>query len=473
MHSSKLYSILSHFDKLEQNRCRKYIQSPYFNKSDALIELYEILIIAINNNYNGELTREWVWGEIYKDQQFNDVRFRKLCSDLLKLIEGFLSQQVYEENPLHKATYLIEAVGRKKMDKLYNSTMKTARRLSDQQPFKPSSYYYYQYEIEKNFYELNEAENKRTERSNVEDIIRNLDYFYLGEKLRLYCSVISRQYLVSHEYELLFIDEIIEHIKNYKFDNIAPIAVYYQVYLTQKDGDNEDHYFKLKELLDQYWKQFPIAEAYHIYTYVINYCTRKINQGQKEFYEEYFNLNKDLLKREIIFVDGDLSPWRFKNIITVALRLGEYQWVESFIKNYSDRLAEEYRENAVSFNLAQLYFYQKKYDEVVRLLQTIEYEDINYNLNSKTMLLATYYETDEIEPLYSLLESFRVYLNRHKDIPKQRRENYKNLIKYTKKLTKITPGNRTAIKKLKEEISATKGIVSVKWLKEKIAEMEG
>ncbi|MEM1323958.1 MAG: hypothetical protein AAGG75_27100, partial [Bacteroidota bacterium] len=99
-------------------------------------------------------------------------------------------------------------------------------------------------------------------------------------------------------------------------------------------------------------------------------------------------------------------------------------------------------------------------------------EDVSYNLGSKLMLTATYYETDEIEPLYSLLESFRAYLNRHKEIPNQRRKNYLNLIKFTKKLTKVIPGDKKAIDKLKQEIDSSGGIMNEEWLKEKIAELE-
>ena len=78
----------------------------------------------------------------------------------------------------------------------------------------------------------------------------------------------------------------------------------------------------------------------------------------------------------------------------------------------------------------------------------------------------------KLEPLYSLFESFRVYLNRHKNIPEQRRVGYKNLIKFTKKLTKILPGDQKSIDRLKEEIGISKPIASIRWLTEKIAELE-
>jgi len=80
---------------------------------------------------------------------------------------------------------------------------------------------------------------------------------------------------------------------------------------------------------------------------------------------------------------------------------------------------------------------------------------------------------DEIEPLYSLFESFRVYLNRNKLITDGRKVVYKNLIKFTKKLTNITPGDQSSLKKIKKEVEDTPNIVNKGWLIQKIEELEG
>ena len=472
MRSSKIYSILEHFDKYEQNRFRKYLCSPYFNKDATLLSLFELLLKDINSKRRADLSKDSIWTRLISGKKYDDVRFRKYCSDLLKLLEGFLAQQVYDANPLHQATYLIDAVSKKKMEKLYNTTMKTARRLSDQQIHRPASYYYYQYEIEKNFYDLFDFEKKRADRTNMEAIANNLDYFYLAEKLRMYCAVLAQQTFSSQEYKLLFIDEILSHIREINLDEVPPVAIYYQVYLTIAYKDDVEHYYKLKELLDLYSLNFTKQEALSLYYSATNYSIQKLNSGNQEFVEEVFNIYNNLIEKEIIFVNNELSPWDFKNIIVIALRLGKFEWTESFIKNYNNKLPEESRENAVTYNLAQLYFYQKRYDQVIQQLSNVEYEDVSYNLNSKTMLIATYYETDELIPLYSLFDSFNAYLNRNRKIPDDRKKYYKNLIKYTKKITKLPPGSKQAVEKLKKEVVETPNIVNKNWLKEKIAELE-
>ncbi len=471
--NNKTYTILQSFDKYEVNRLRKFLQSPYFNMNEAIVALFEVFTKDIFGKKTKELEKEFIWGKIYGQKKYDDVRFRKLNSELLKLVEKFLAQQIYEENPIRQAVHLMEAVGQKKLEKLYSSTVRTARRLSDQQKFRPANFYFYQYEIEKNYYELTEFENKRSAKSNIEEIARNLDYFYFSEKLRIYNSIISRQKQGSHEYDIVMVDEIISSVGSPRYQGIPPIEIYNQICLINKDFENETHYFKLKKLISLYIDQFPLSEAILIGKYILNYSIGKANRGDSKFIREYFESYRNLLEKGIIFEEKEgLSPWEFKNIVLAALRLGEYSWTEEFIHSYSKSIPVEFRENAVTYNLAQLYFYQKKYDEVIRLLNQVEYEDLAYNLNSKLMLIAVYYETDEIEPLYFLMDAFRVYLNRNKKIANDKKPLYTNFIKFTKKLSKIIPGDKKAIEKLKIEISETNGVANLKWLKEKIAELE-
>ena len=208
LNSSKTYTILQSFDKYEINRIRKFLQSPYFNSNQAIIELFEILIKNVLATKEKELIKEKVWNKVYEGKTYDDVRFRKLNSELLKLVEQFLAQQVYEENPIRKAVHLMEAVGNKKLDKLYSSTLRTARRLSDQQEFRPANFYFYQYQIERQYYDLIQLEEKRAMKGNESEIALNLDCFYIAEKLRIYCYVLTRKKYAAHEYlSLIHISE--------------------------------------------------------------------------------------------------------------------------------------------------------------------------------------------------------------------------------------------------------------------------
>jgi hypothetical protein len=474
MTDSKLYSVLTHFDKIEQNRLRKYVRSPYFNVNELLMSFLDILFVYINaNGKTGELTKEFIWASLYASEPFNDVRFRKLTSDLLKLIEDFLAQEKYDKDDLQKASYLLDAIGEKKMEKLHKSSIKSTRELLEKQDEKTASFYYSQYLIEKSYYDLLDGELKRAEKSNVENIINNLDHFYLAEKLKWYNTVLSQKSLISHEYQLLFIDEIISHLDKYRYDEIPSIAIYYKLYLAQVEDKTETHYFELKKLISTYWRQFPIKEAENIFHNLLNYCIKKLNQGNQFYLKEFYEVYKEILEKNIL-PNNILNPWNFKNAVLSALRLGEYEWTEKFIKDYNPKLPIEFRENALSYNLALVYFYQKKHDKVIKQLQSVEYEDMGYNLNAKAMLLCVYYEIKEEDALLSLMDSFKTYLHRHKDIAANRRTQYLNQMKYTRKLLKLNKGSKSEIEHIKKEMEEDRkiGIASEKWILEKLAELE-
>jgi hypothetical protein len=488
MTDNKLYTVLTYFDKIEQNRLRKYIRSPYFNVNETLMDYFDMIIEYINKSEkmekNGkndqrhkknELTKEVVWKNLFKNEPLNDMRFRKLNSELLKLVEGYLGQEIYEQKPLQQINYLFEAVGEKKIERLYSSTERNARLISAQQQLKPADFYYYQYLIEKNYYESLGVDMQRDEKSNVDKIINHLDEFYLAEKIKWYVSLLSRKNLVTHEYHLLFIDEIIEYLKRNSEKHGPIVLVNFQILLTLIDNGNENHYYKLIELLKKHGSLFPIAEQYDFYSGALNYCIHRVNIGKSEFLAEFLNLYKFMLASKITINNTNsskLSPWKFNNAVLIALRLGEYEWTEDFIKSYQEQLPEEFRDNSVSYNLALLYFYQKKFNKVKEQLREVEYEDFSFNLGAKSMLIAIYYEEDDYEALFSLCETFRAYINRHKNFNEIQRLPYLNYISFVRKLTKIIAGDKSLIEQTRKEIEETKAVASKKWLLEKLAELE-
>ena len=62
----------------------------------------------------------------------------------------------------------------------------------------------------------------------------------------------------------------------------------------------------------------------------------------------------------------------YKNITTVGLQVKEYGWVENFIQKYTSYLPKDNRENALTYNLAKVYFSQKKYNQVIEQLREVE-----------------------------------------------------------------------------------------------------
>ena len=473
MREGKLYQAIVQLNGHELNRLHRFVESPFFNRNEPTKKLFEWIKKDLKQGHKNPVTPDQIWSVCFGSSlPYNATRFRKLQSDLLKTVEDYYAQEAFEANPIHKAKYLLETIYDRSLEKLQTGALKTAQRLVEEQELKPASFYYYQYELEQSIYDLSRMQLERSEKSNIESIALNLDRFYLAEKLRYYCTVLNHQHVAALEYNMLFIEEIINHVESHDYSDVPPIVMYYQILLTYKEPDNKAHYEHLRKLIDQHIHLFPETEAKEILDAALNYSTKKINAGQMEYMREMFELYIKSLENGVLLVRGNISPWSFKNIVTAGLRLNEFDWIENFIQEYSIHLDARFRKNAITFNLAQLYFYKKEYDKVISQLSQVEYDDMTYNLNSKTLLMASYYELDEIEALHSLLDTFRVYLNRNKELPATRRKHYLNTIGIVRKLSRITDGNMKQIDKLTKELESTQGVVSKNWIFEKLVALK-
>ena len=156
--------------------------------------------------------------------------------------------------------------------------------------------------------------------------------------------------------------------------------------------------------------------------------------------------------------------------IRIALRLGEFNWVESFIPDYKQYLAPKFRDTIVHYSKAKLLFEKKDYAAAMELLAHVDYDDVLLTLNARLMLIKIFYETDEYDALDSLLESMRTYIHR-KDLTSSYKSNYQNIIRYTKKLVRVNPYDGGQKSKLKTEIIAANPLTEKSWLLEHLEKL--
>ncbi len=91
MRETKLYNTLKQLNGYEMNRLHRFILSPYFNRNDATIRLFEWILKDLKEELPQSGSKEELWKIAFgKDELFDDGRLRKLQSDLLKLVQEFL-----------------------------------------------------------------------------------------------------------------------------------------------------------------------------------------------------------------------------------------------------------------------------------------------------------------------------------------------------------------------------------------------
>jgi len=475
---SKVYIALQHLSVYELNSFRKYLESPYFNVNESLLSLFDVYDPILRQQSNEELTKEIIWKLVYpKKSQFNDTKYRKLHSELLRLFEEFLAQKVFDGNKFLKGNLTLQAVRKRKIEKLYKSVSASSDRALEHNYNRSSEYLYAKYFNEKEKLELyseTDIMKMRTKNYdaviNISDTVSYLDQYYIAEKLKYYVKLLAWKKFLPLDQELDYID-LVKQMKNTEANQeIPPIAIYDTISKTQLDQDDTESYFLLKKQVEEFIDYFPDIEIGGIYDALLSFAVRMVNKGNLSFQEETLEVYKGALQKKTIFENGYIMSINFNNIVFFALRTGNFDYAEQFVEDYQDQLHPKERTSSVAFSLARIHFYRKNYGKVIELLQEVEMNSVLYTLSSKTILLLSYYELDEFDALDSFINSFKVYLNRERSITTRKKGTYKNLLKYVTKLINLRSSDQAGLKKLKTEVEAATGVGSKPWLLQKIEE---
>lgn len=469
MFSEKLLSILQTLSKVERNRFRKYLLSPYLNDQPDLLLLFETCDKALRDGIFTQLEPEQVWQKLYPKKPYNDTQLRRLSSDLNQMALRFLSAEARNQNPLAEALDLQRLLEKPELKKHLAGVERNISRLLEDLPGQSTEYYLAQFNLHNN---ISNKASKHLSATGYAEKLPSADFylecFYLTQKLKIYVAWLLYQGSRVAEKNVELPTGFWEHIDHERFANVPLLIVYRQVVDCLTAPENEEEYKELLESLNKQAEHLTKDDLRKCYFIAQNYCALKINQGKREYYREMFDIFKKIIHIGILLEEGTLSEGIFKNIVTVGLGVGEFEWIEKFIEEYATYLPSSTRENARTFNLAYLFFYQKRYSDVLKLLQNVEYNDVVYVLGSKIILIQTYYELNEILTLDSLIDSFRIYLRRNKVLSKNLKREYINYLGFVKNLTVLSGFEKKELVKFREKIMATTSPTHKKWLLEKI-----
>jgi hypothetical protein len=471
MRGSKLIILLRTLTKKEFKDFQLFTASAFFNTNHQLLSFLGHLSKYHPAFDQEKLEKEQFFRLHYPGELFDDQKIRYLLSDLTKLLEEFITWQEYDRDRFRKKYLLASGFLRRNQDKFFLQELDMMRQMNSSSPLRDHAYYFNLVQISEIAYEHTSEKRNRAFDSTLQELIDNLEISYLAKGLRFYCEMINRRNILSVDYNLRFFDEIMAYVRQGMFDDIPAIRIYKHIYITLTDTDNHQNYLELLHELNQSGNLFNNREQRGMYVFAQNYCIRRINRGEKDALQEIFKLYQTMVQRSLIYEGSFVSQPDFKNIVTTGLRMGEVEWVSNFIEEYRSKLNPEFSENAYTYSMAWVHFTRREYDKALRMLLRVEFNDVYYHLDSKSLLLKVYYEMDEFDPFLSLIDAFRIYLKRNKFISDLQRTTYSNFINLINKLMKVKLGKVKMSVSLHQEILSTKPAADLIWLETKSTEL--
>ncbi len=428
MDSSKLISLLKTFDSVEIKLFTEFLASPFFNKKTEVIDLYGYLKKHAPHFPIKRIEKQAVYKAVFPNQPFNDKRLRRLMSSLLKLAEQFIGLQKYQSTPGVSNYYVMSSFVDRNLDKHYEYNFKQSQEKLESSQYRNADYYYQKYLFADTLSQQFFKKKIRQYDQSLQDTSDYFDIYFLSKKLIYTCEMINRNKIISKAYELQFLEEIQQFLSKYPLNTVPFIHVYYNILMMLISENGTSFFQTLKLLLQEYEDCFLKDEKREMFGQALNYSIRKLNQGDQSYLGESFNLCRYGIEKEMLNDKGYLSPWAYKNVIKLGLMLNKYGWVKDFIETQSNKLAPNFQQNALHFNLADLYYSTKEFDQALHHLNQVEFSDIYLAIDSKILLMKIYHESNEFDSLFSALAAFKQYVIRNKILSKSVTLKYKNYI---------------------------------------------
>jgi len=493
MKTSKLFTILKTFSDEEIKRFEKFIVTPYNNPGKNVKPLFKILR-KYHPGYPAEkLTEEKIHKLLYRSDDAKEKKayIKVLLSNLTNLAVEFM-KSINNENEFEKKyseVRFLKMLNNRKLDKLYsgsyNSIKKTLPKVLDPD----SGLHLLKMQLEKencNFL-LDREEQQKTS----EVLMNQSEYlllFFLSEIFKIRAHYKTNEYVFNANYKgtLLNIimdnfnfEPIVDFIKNNSPGNYPIIAIYYNSMMAQLDINNDNYYRNFRDLLEDNVNLFDSEELMNLYTDLEGCCWKRLNNSIDEQKREFFSKEIfEIYKRELKiglhkYEKGYMRIFKFRNIHMAALNLKEYDWLEDFTKRYYKELAPEYRENMYNYSLAVVSFNRGDYENSLKLFSHIKYDYFNLRVDTKNWMLLIYYELNLMEQAYSLIDSYKHFLAKNKNLSTIFRKNNLDFLNYYVKLIKCKNDREVIdLDQMNNEISARGKLIHKGWLLKKIEELK-
>lgn len=332
----------------------------------------------------------------------------------------------------------------------------------EKKQLRDDKYYDDQYHMELEKYQYI-SRYRPTDQLNLQKITDDLDLTYLARKLKSSCLQLSQQNIYTQQYDTTFIAQLSTYIQERGFLQIPLIAVHYNCYMSLLQPQEKQYFDTFKALLFEHSKIFSAPDFRDLLLLAINYCIKKLNEGNTDYFTQVFTLYQEGVEKKYLIENKMISRFTYSNIVSTGLITGHDQWVEQFINDFKSALDPKYQKAIYYLSLAQLYYYRKDFDQALVQLRESNFDDILLNLKAKTIRVKIYYELNELNALDAHLDSMQIFIRRKKVLG-YHRTNYLNFVKFTKKLTMLNPYVQSELKELIEAIKLEETLTEKSWL---------
>jgi len=390
---------------------------------------------------------------------------------LIRLAETFLRHEALQQNEACKTELLFDKLLEKNQFSLFKRHVTRIQKALNEQSAKGIDEYALQFKMEKGIFDHLHKKGQLVRKDNLPELIKNLDIYYLLNKLDLHGTCISlTDFSAKKTYDYTPIKAIqaLLELPQYKQH---PLIRMYLIGLDLLENNTPESYQQLVELLDS--KSMFISRGNLNYFYMIaaNFCGKEIRAGKTEYYRSMFELYKKMEEKDLLREGNFIPVGTLKNVITMSCKLGEFDWAKATIEKYHSALEKQHADSVYHFNMGIVAFYQNDFRTALSHFIRVEKVNLAYDINCRVMILKTHYELDEEydERTIRTLLLFERFVQSHKGLITKDKKAYKNFVRILINIYNTRHGaGKMTKEKIKRKLDKLEFVSDKKWLLEKI-----
>lgn len=461
MQKSPLVQTLAALSLRERQELGRWVQSPAFNRRPEVVELYDWLCTQLGGSEpEPELSNKRT---LRRHLAVDEPGLRHTMSYLFRIVKQYLAWREWTADPQSEGRYLCRALRKKGLSAVFDKEFKTLENVPQNAP-QNAAFYLERYQIAIEHWEAQHRKGPM-EGNQLRASDAAFSNFVAITALRHGCAALDQPGLIASQ-EISWLAETVRAVEAGRFAEIPSVQVYYHCYKLMHAG-SEVNFEALKNLLAGQPDLLPAQELRDVYLIAINFCIKKLNTGARNFIREALDLYRLGLERQVIQDGGVLSKATYQNILLLALASEEWDWARNFLETYRHALPSAERHNTYHFNLALYFFRKKDYAAAQEILRDVDFRNVHHNLDARRMLVRIYFDTGAFDALEALLHSFRIYLQRHRNIGYHRELNA-NFVRMVQQLLKLPPGDAQTRGELHQRITNEPYLAEREWLLEQI-----
>lgn len=440
------------FSPEEVKQFRRYLSSPYFNRSTVLVEIFELLAKFYPDFNSRKLTKEYISEVVFKCEEYKDSTVRNALYELQTLTEEFLTQENFRKSTVLSFDCLLKELREKKLTGVFEKNSSFLDKKYSEIKNVDTDYYLSRYKLELNKFNYSELFNRANEDKDTTNQIERIKYsgifitvHYIIEIVSIYLTSVNfglaynkpqaKEFLSSliRTLNIKGLEEVFEGCEHYFI-----VQIYIALLKTFENINDEESYLNYKSLVKANISKLGKDEIWFHYSNFINYCYfMKMDKSKNAKYnDELFDIYEEILKNDY-YKNNKIDYLRielYRNILVLGIQQKRINWVENFIISCSPKLHKSEKDNMMNFAYAYLCYEKGEYLLSWKYFNKIKIDYYIYKYDIKNFALKIYMELGYFEEALTLAENYKKFLQRNKLLSEEEKTAYKNFILYFTKL---------------------------------------